>query len=105
MDEDFEKSKELIRVYRIGAYYTSNACTKHIDAILKASAGRDLKQVVNIGAGLDSRAYRFREQMPAIRFFEVDVPVSVARKKELVGAALGQLPKNVGLCTRRLSVP
>lgn len=95
LDEDYEKSKKLIQVYRIGAYYTSNACTKHIDAILKASAGRDLKQVVNIGAGLDSRAYRFREQMPAIRFFEVDMPVSVARKKELVGAALGQLPKNV----------
>ncbi len=95
LDEDYEKSQKLIKFYRMGAYYTSNACTKHIDAILQESAGRDLKQVVNIGAGLDSRPYRFQEQMPAMRFFEVDIPVSVARKKELVGTALGQLPKNV----------
>jgi methyltransferase (TIGR00027 family) len=95
LSEDFEKSKELINFYRMGGYYTSNACTKHIDAILKASSGRGLKQVVNIGAGLDSRPYRFQEQMPAIRFFEVDMPATVARKKELVGAAFGQLPENV----------
>lgn len=95
LSEDFEKSQKFIKFYRMGAYYTSNACTKHIDAILQESSGRGLKQVVNIGAGLDSRAYRFREKMPTVRFFEVDLPVTVARKKELVGAALGLLPKNV----------
>ena len=95
LSEDYEKSKKLIKFYRMGAYYASNACTKHIDAILQESAGKDLKQVVNIGAGLDSRPYRFQKQMPAIRFFEVDTPAAVARKKELVAAALGQLSKNV----------
>jgi methyltransferase (TIGR00027 family) len=93
--EDYEKSKKLISVYRMGAYYASNACTKHIDAILQESAGKNLKQVVNIGAGLDSRPYRFQKQVTAVRFFEVDMPVTVARKKQLVEAALGQLPPNV----------
>jgi O-methyltransferase involved in polyketide biosynthesis len=51
--------------------------------------------VVIIGAGLDSRAYRFQPQMPSVRFFEVDLPAAVARKKELIQAAVGKTPKTV----------
>ena len=70
LDEDYDKSKQFIKFYRVSSYYTINACTKHIDGILQAAAEKDLEQVVIIGAGLDSRAYRFQEQMPGVRFFE-----------------------------------
>lgn len=95
LDEDYEKSKKFIQYYRVSGYYTFNACTKHIDGILQESARKNLEQVVIIGAGLDSRAYRFHQQMPGVRFFEVDLPAAVARKKELVQAAMGKLPNAV----------
>ena len=95
LDEDYDQSKKFIKFYRVSSYYTFNACTKHIDGILQKAAGNGLQQVVIIGAGLDSRAYRFNKQMPNIRFFEVDLPAAVAQKKELVQAAVGKPPTTV----------
>lgn len=95
LDEDYEQSKKFIKFYRVSSYYTFNACTKHIDGILKEAAPKGLDQVVIIGAGLDSRAYRFHRQMPDVRFFEVDLPAAVAHKKELVLAAVGKPPVEV----------
>ena len=95
LDEDYEKSKQFIKYYRVSSYYTFNACTKHIDGILRNSAANRLEQVVIVGAGLDSRAYRFCRQMPKVRFFEVDLPAAVARKQELVRVALGAIPPAV----------
>jgi len=95
LDPDYAKSQMFIKAYRVNGYYTANASTKHIDAILEKAAARGFDQVVNIGSELDSRPYRFRERMPAVRFFELDLPATVACKKELVAAALGGLPENV----------
>ena len=95
LDEDYDQSKKFIKFYRVNSYYTFNACTKHIDGILQAASENGLQQVVIIGAGLDSRAYRFHKQMPGVRFFEVDLPAAVARKKELVQAAVGKPPATV----------
>ena len=95
LDEDYDKSQKFIKYYRVSTYYSANACTKHIDGILQAAAEKGLEQVVIIGAGLDSRAYRFQQQMPGVRFFEVDLPATVARKKELVMAAVGKIPTTV----------
>jgi methyltransferase (TIGR00027 family) len=51
--------------------------------------------VVLLGAGFDSRAYRFRDTAPGIRFFEVDLPELQKEKKAKVAALLGSLPENV----------
>jgi methyltransferase (TIGR00027 family) len=56
-------------------------------------AAENLAQVVIIGAGFDSRAYRFGKDMPDVRFFELDLPATQKRKKEQVKAAFGGLPK------------
>lgn len=95
LSEDFGKSKQFIKFYRMNAYYTQNAITKHIDGILEAGASENIAQVVIIGAGLDSRAYRFADRLPGVRFFEVDLPAAVNRKRELVRMALGRLPQTV----------
>jgi len=77
-------------------YYYVNARTKHIDAILFDALTKKAKQVVNLGAGYDSRAYRFHQMAPEVRYFEVDLPEMSVDKKIRVKEILGALPDWVG---------
>jgi len=63
------------------AYFYVNARTHCIDAALRRAAAEGATQVVVMGAGFDSRAYRFHESHPALRFFEVDLPATIEAKK------------------------
>jgi methyltransferase (TIGR00027 family) len=45
-----------------------------------------------LGAGFDSRAYRFHDSHPKLRFFEVDLPATIGLKKKRVARAFGKLP-------------
>ena len=67
---------------------------RYIDDYLQSCIDDGLEQLVILGAGYDSRAYRF-EKLKRVKVFEVDHPatqrVKVARLKE----ALGELPENV----------
>jgi methyltransferase (TIGR00027 family) len=76
---------------RLGYFYV-NARSKHIDAILSNSLTNKVKQVVNLGAGYDSRAYRFHQIAPEVRYFEIDLPEMIADKKLRVKEILGALP-------------
>lgn len=73
-------------------YYFINIRTKHIDAILCDSLKNKVKQVVNLGAGYDSRAYRFHQKAPEVKYFEIDLPEMIADKKIRVQEILGVLP-------------
>ena len=77
-----------------GFFYV-NARTLHIDALLLRAAREGATQVVVLGAGFDSRAYRFAASQPQLRFFEVDLPDTLAAKKQRVIAVLGALPPQV----------
>lgn len=92
---DFETSKRLIKKYSIGSYYYVNARTKHIDTLLKQAVERGVKQVVILGAGYDSRAYRFKDLAIDVRFFEVDLPSTQNEKKARVKKILGSIPDGV----------
>lgn len=52
-------------------------------------------QYVILGAGLDSRAYRFADDMENVKVFEVDHPLSQAAKKERILKYFGSLPPHV----------
>jgi methyltransferase (TIGR00027 family) len=80
---------------RYAAYFYVNARTHYIDTALKRAAANGATQVVVLGAGFDSRAYRFRASHPALRFFEVDLPATIEAKKARVAEALGGLPDYV----------
>lgn len=95
LTKDYGSTKEFIKAYRMSAYYTANAMTWHIDGILQNMAGNGVKQVVHIGAGFDSRPYRFGKKMFGVRFFEVDQPATLNQKKKMVSAVFGKLPVNV----------
>jgi len=77
------------------AYFYVNARAHYIDAALQKAAAEGVEQVVVLGAGFDTRAYRFGATHPRLRFFEVDLPATIEAKKSRVAEALGSLPGNV----------
>jgi methyltransferase (TIGR00027 family) len=78
-------------------YFWVNARTHHIDALLVEAVLTGATQVVNLGAGFDSRAYRFRERFPQTRFFELDLPAMIGAKRERVVKIFGAIPDRVVL--------
>jgi len=78
-------------------YFWVNARTHHMDALLVDALSTGVTQVVNLGAGFDSRAYRFRERFPQVRFFELDLPAMIAAKRERVVKIFGAVPDRVVL--------
>jgi methyltransferase (TIGR00027 family) len=64
------------------------------DYVLKRVA-EGTKQYVIMGAGLDSRAYRFTDKLAGVNIFEVDHPSSQAVKKLRVIKYFGNLPTQV----------
>jgi methyltransferase (TIGR00027 family) len=72
------------------------ARTRYIDDFLKLQIEDGIKQLVILGGGYDSRAYRFtRLQQGGVRVIEVDQPYTQRLKVWTVGKALGSFPKNV----------
>jgi methyltransferase (TIGR00027 family) len=81
-----------------GVFFHHQARTKHIDAVLAGELAASVggaAQVVFLGAGLDSRAYRFASALRGTRVFEVDHPATSAIKQQRVRRVLGALPAHV----------
>jgi methyltransferase (TIGR00027 family) len=77
------------------AYFYVNARTHFIDASLAKAAAGGIAQVVVLGAGFDTRAYRFDKTHPHLRFFEVDLPATIQAKQKRIAEAFGKPPPNV----------
>jgi methyltransferase (TIGR00027 family) len=69
--------------------------TRHFDERLKARLAAGVEQVVILGAGFDSRAYRFAELLAHVKVFEVDHPATSQRKRAKVNQLMGAGPPNV----------
>jgi methyltransferase (TIGR00027 family) len=69
--------------------------TRHIDAVFEESLASGVSQVVILGAGLDSRPYRYATRLAAARVFEVDFPPTQEYKKKRVKEVVGSLPAHV----------
>jgi len=68
---------------------------RYIDDVLKDSiAKKEIETVVNLGAGMDCRAY-YIPGIKSIRYFEVDHPSVIKQKKAKMGKILGRLPDHV----------
>lgn len=99
LPHEYEAARDVIDVdpeAHAGFFYV-NARTRHIDDRLDRVVAEGVTQVVVLGAGFDSRAYRFSAPYPQVRFFEVDLPETIAAKARAVKRLLGQLPANVRL--------
>lgn len=72
------------------------ACRKRcIDELLVTALDAGVGAVVSLGAGLDTRAYRLGR--PGVAYYEVDLPVNIARKRAWCERRLGGPPPEVQL--------
>jgi methyltransferase (TIGR00027 family) len=71
------------------------ASTRYIDDYLQTCIDDGIEQLVILGAGYDSRAYRFDELKGKVKVFEVDHSSTQKTKMEKVEKILGSLPDNV----------
>ena len=65
--------------------------TRYIDDCVRAAISRGIRDVVILGAGLDTRAARL--ESAGVRFFEVDHPASQADKHERLAMLDGYRPQ------------
>lgn len=71
------------------------ARTRYIDEQLQKSLRNGLQQLVILGAGYDSRAYRFDEMINTVQIFEVDHPATQAVKKDQLKEFFQDMPDHV----------
>jgi methyltransferase (TIGR00027 family) len=69
--------------------------THFIDSRLDAAVREGAKQVVILGAGYDTRAYRFTDMLKDLRVFEVDQPDTQEVKIRRVRDAIGEPPAHL----------
>ena len=69
--------------------------TRFIDDHLERAVQNGATQIVILGAGFDTRAYRFKERLKSQRIFEVDHHATQEFKKRRLQEALGHLPDHV----------
>lgn len=78
----------------IGIYGGLVCRTKYMDEALKIGIHNGFRQIVILGAGLDTRAYRMPE-LDGVIVYEVDLPDVQEAKKKRLSKYLGSLPANV----------
>jgi len=69
--------------------------TRYIDDYLKECIGNGIRQLVILGAGYDSRAYRIDGLKGKVKVFEVDHPATQKVKIKRLERLLGPLPGHV----------
>jgi len=68
---------------------------RYIDDFLQQCLDEGIKQLVILGAGLDSRPYRFPQLKSGVKIFEVDHPASQATKLGKLNQIFSTVPDHV----------
>lgn len=68
---------------------------RYIDDYLDECVKAGFDQLVILGAGYDSRAYRFKAQNDRLRVYEIDHPATQQKKLDCVRKIFGSLPGHV----------
>jgi methyltransferase (TIGR00027 family) len=76
-----------------GGYHFITARTKHLDQIFAAEVHSGIKQIAILGAGADSRAYRFADDLRGVTVFELDHPPTSEWKQRQVLRLFGRPPE------------
>jgi methyltransferase (TIGR00027 family) len=92
LDCDFDSA-----IKQLGAYIVDVMTyrTRRFDAALLDAVQEGATQVVVLGAGFDSRAYRFQSQLGSAHVMEVDLAPTQAYKKQRLSEILDAIPTNV----------
>lgn len=87
--------ERLIEQRFAGHHYYVIVRTRYFDDFLQEQLAAGAEQVVILGAGYDSRPYRFAELLAGVAVFEVDHPATSAAKQAQIRRLLGTPPANV----------
>jgi methyltransferase (TIGR00027 family) len=93
LDLDFDRAMKQLGVHLPVAVLTYR--TKLFDAALLDAIQDGARQVVVLGAGFDSCAYRFQSPLGNVRVMEVDYGPTQAYKKQRLGEILDVIPSNI----------
>ncbi len=86
---------KMMNTWQIGVMAYAALRTRLIDEHLQQALKEGLSQVVILGAGYDTRPYRFEAFKNRTRAFEVDQPSIQADKREKLKNAFGSIPEHV----------
>lgn len=95
LDLDFQPAIQRLSTEDRISVTTMFIRTKFIDSTLDEALRNKDSQVVILGAGFDSRGYRFADRLQNVRFLEVDYGPTQEYKKQRVKEILGMLPESV----------
>lgn len=70
-----------------GMYEAHLARTHHFDAVVEQELAAGDTQLLVLGAGFDTRAYRFQDKLGSNRAYEVDHPATSALKRQRIREA------------------
>jgi methyltransferase (TIGR00027 family) len=87
--------RRIVHLAAPGSYCFAIVRTRHFDEVLLSEIRAGIEQVVFLGAGYDSRAFRFREELKGIRVFEIDHPGTQSRKKRILAKICKESPANL----------
>lgn len=90
-----EQALNIFKQFVPGFHEYFLARTRYIDDCLTCALQDGLQQLVILGAGYDSRAYRFELRRQNISVFEVDHPATQSDKKERLMKIFSILPEHV----------
>ncbi|MBW1781141.1 MAG: SAM-dependent methyltransferase [Deltaproteobacteria bacterium] len=78
-----------------GLYEYMLARTAFFDDLVEQAFKEQIPQVIFLGAGYDTRPYRFRDLSKETRMFELDIQTTQQRKKDLLQTADISIPENL----------
>lgn len=90
-------TKERLNGFLPGLTEFMIARTAYFDGLFVDALKKDFPQIVFLGAGYDTRAYRFAELNRGTKVFELDIPPTQNQKKKYLKKARIEIPQNVKL--------
>ncbi len=87
--------KSRINKYSPGLHEYVMARTAFFDSIFRDALNKNIPQILSIGAGYDTRAYRFAKLNKATNIFELDIATTQNRKKKCLKKARIDIPQSV----------
>jgi len=93
--EHAQRFEQQIEQFMPKCFQYINVRTMHMDALLLDALGGSLSQYVLLGAGFDSRPYRFKDKLKDVSVFELDLPKQQNPKKAKLKKIFGSLPDHV----------
>ena len=87
--------KNVIDFISPGSYGFIITRTRLFDKILEQEINHGIRQVVILGAGYDSRAFRFADSLKSIKVFEMDFPGTQLYKRKKLATIFKNVPGNI----------